>query len=295
MDREKPGRYLLGIECDGAAYHSARSARDRDRLRQAVLEDHGWIIHRIWSTDWFQRPGEQLRKVAAAIEQAKIALAEASPPPPPESETLETDIEREVDQVEAAELAVPYVEASFDIPLGTQPHELPTRQMAQVLFRIVEIEGPIHEDELTSRVRDLWSLGRAGSRIQDSVTRAIRSLLGSQRCLREDECLFLPDAGVPIRNREGVRSASLRKPDLLPPQELRAAIESVTAAHYGASVGEIVQTVSRLFGFKATSSALRQRIIEQVDRLLSSGGLIDADGILRAKDRSGGGRSQSTQ
>ncbi|TIO03953.1 MAG: hypothetical protein E5X93_31350, partial [Mesorhizobium sp.] len=52
-DPERPGRYILGIECDGAEYHSSRSARDRDRLRQSVLEDHGWIIHRIWSADWF--------------------------------------------------------------------------------------------------------------------------------------------------------------------------------------------------------------------------------------------------
>jgi len=48
VDNQKPGRYLLGIECDGAMYHSARSARDRDRLRQEVLENLGWQIHRIW-------------------------------------------------------------------------------------------------------------------------------------------------------------------------------------------------------------------------------------------------------
>lgn len=71
FDPKFPGRYVLGIECDGAAYHSSRSARDRDRLRQAVLEDHGWIIHRIWSTDWFNRPQEQLRKTVAAIDAAK--------------------------------------------------------------------------------------------------------------------------------------------------------------------------------------------------------------------------------
>ena len=51
VDPERPGRYLLGVECDGATYHSARSARDRDRLRQEVLESLGWRIHRIWSTD----------------------------------------------------------------------------------------------------------------------------------------------------------------------------------------------------------------------------------------------------
>ena len=75
-DAERPGRYILGIECDGVAYHDARSARDRDRLRQAVLEDHGWIIHRIWSSDWFQRPKAELEKVIAAIERAKVELDE---------------------------------------------------------------------------------------------------------------------------------------------------------------------------------------------------------------------------
>jgi very-short-patch-repair endonuclease len=49
----KNGPYLLGIECDGASYHSAKSARDRDRLRQEILENLGWKIYRIWSTDWF--------------------------------------------------------------------------------------------------------------------------------------------------------------------------------------------------------------------------------------------------
>ena len=49
----KPGSYLLGVECDGASYHSSKVARDRDRLRQEVLEGLGWTIHRIWSTAWF--------------------------------------------------------------------------------------------------------------------------------------------------------------------------------------------------------------------------------------------------
>jgi very-short-patch-repair endonuclease len=52
----QPGQYSMGIECDGAAYHSSKSARDRDRLRQEVLESMGWNIKRIWSTDWFYDP-----------------------------------------------------------------------------------------------------------------------------------------------------------------------------------------------------------------------------------------------
>src|SRR5262249_15144243 len=51
VDPRAPGRYLLGVECDGATYHSSATARDRDRLRQEVLEGLGWRICRIWSTD----------------------------------------------------------------------------------------------------------------------------------------------------------------------------------------------------------------------------------------------------
>ena len=50
------GSYLAGIECDGARYHSSATARDRDKVRQAVLEDLGWTILRVWSTDWFRTP-----------------------------------------------------------------------------------------------------------------------------------------------------------------------------------------------------------------------------------------------
>lgn len=62
------GEYLLGIECDGAAYHSAKSARDRDRLRQEVIELRGWSLHRIWSTDWFRNQASEELRLRRAIE-----------------------------------------------------------------------------------------------------------------------------------------------------------------------------------------------------------------------------------
>lgn len=70
-DPEDPGRYLLGVECDGATYHSAKSARDRDRLRQEVLEGLGWKITRIWSTDWFKNPDLQIQKVLNVLKACR--------------------------------------------------------------------------------------------------------------------------------------------------------------------------------------------------------------------------------
>ncbi len=56
--------FFLGIECDGASYHSAKSARDRDRLRHEILERLGWNLYRIWSTDWFRSRDREVKKLA---------------------------------------------------------------------------------------------------------------------------------------------------------------------------------------------------------------------------------------
>jgi len=68
-DPRKPDVFLLGIECDGATYHSAKSARDRDRLREDVLRQKKWNIYRIWSTDWFRDPDRETSKLLAYIKQ----------------------------------------------------------------------------------------------------------------------------------------------------------------------------------------------------------------------------------
>lgn len=74
---DRPGEYVLAIECDGASYHSSPTARDRDRLRQEHLERLGWRFHRIWSSDWMRNRQRALDGVAAAY---RDAVAEADRP-----------------------------------------------------------------------------------------------------------------------------------------------------------------------------------------------------------------------
>jgi very-short-patch-repair endonuclease len=84
---DRPGDYLVGVECDGASYHSAATARDRDKVRAAILEGLGWTLVRIWSTDWWidkQRAADRLHakiEEHLAADRARVAereLAEAS-------------------------------------------------------------------------------------------------------------------------------------------------------------------------------------------------------------------------
>ena len=69
---DHPESFLAGVECDGARYHSSKSARDRDRLREEVLRGLGWEILRVWSTDWFDNPGLETEKLSKKLEELRI-------------------------------------------------------------------------------------------------------------------------------------------------------------------------------------------------------------------------------
>jgi hypothetical protein len=98
-----PGVYALGVECDGYQYHSARAARDRDRLREQVLRDLGWNLHRIWAAAWYRdRDGEE-RRLLAAIEHAMAAPHDGMPV----GATKAGEVARPVAQTEAAHLRTP--------------------------------------------------------------------------------------------------------------------------------------------------------------------------------------------
>lgn len=70
-DPNKPGKFLMAIECDGATYHSSKNARDRDRLKQQILEGLGWNVKRIWSTDWFRNPQSAIKKILKELNELK--------------------------------------------------------------------------------------------------------------------------------------------------------------------------------------------------------------------------------
>lgn len=68
-----PGIFAIGIECDGRTYHSSPAARDRDRLREKLLLERGWRLHRIWSTDWFVSPIQAKQRLLESVRAATLA------------------------------------------------------------------------------------------------------------------------------------------------------------------------------------------------------------------------------
>ncbi len=291
IDPQQPGRYLLGIECDGAAYHSARSARDRDRTRQAVLEQRGWRVHRIWSTDWFNRPKDELAKVVAAIERARVECAGNGTAAVCGGDAAKLHESVSVDRVVADEdahsFAQPYEEAAIDVPSHQALHEVPAHELAALVTRIVHIEQPVHRSEVAQRVTTRWGLTRSGSRISSALDDAIELALSRQALhLVDDAFLVLDPALTPVvRDRSQVQSSSLRQVDRLPPSELKQCMTELLMHHAGATRDELIRSTLRQLGCRMTTS-LRELLDALIDELLSSGRAIQDDGRLRVETAS---------
>nr|WP_295235149.1 DUF3320 domain-containing protein [uncultured Brevundimonas sp.] len=282
-DPDKPGRFTLGIECDGAQFHSSRSARDRDRLRQQVLEAHGWIIHRVWSADWYLRPQAELKKIEDAIAAARAEWSARDEdgykparavPVSFEAEQIDADFEVVTAVMETGSAFVSdrnlYVEADFPVNRAVEPHETSLAQMAAYVVKIVQVEGPIHLDEITARIRILWGLGRAGSRIRAAVERAVTAAV-QHGLIQGGPFYSAPDQAVVGRDRSMVTSLSLRKPEVLPPAEIDHVLLTIIDANYGAGRDDLVQAASRAFGFSATSAQLKEVLQAGVGRLEAAG------------------------
>src|SRR5216683_2930218 len=280
-DSEKPGRFVLGIECDGAQYHSSRSARDRDRLRQNVLEAHGWVLHRIWSTDWFLRPEEETAKVVQAIDAAKAhwretderAADSVSAVPIRFTAHEEADVDVVTAEIDRGKSTIThYEEAKLSVRRQLDPHETPVSEMMKHVVRVVSVEGPIHESEIVVRIRSAWGLMRAGNRIREAVQAAIKAAK-RKGDIAGGPFYLVPDQAVVVRNRSDVESNTLRKPEILPPEEVRVAIAEVVEENYGAERDQLVQAVARLFGFGSTSAQLREVVETALTDLLDAGRL----------------------
>ena len=288
-DPEDEGRFLLAVECDGARYHSSSWARERDRLRQAVLEQKGWKFHRIWSTDWFYNRDVELRKLLEAVEKARSSRGMESPEAGRAAAlALGPRVEREPRPVEPVRPRVAYREASHRIAeaQAVDLHEAPLATLAEHVLRIVEVEGPVHVEEVARRMSRLWGYRRAGRRIQESVANAAAAAVQSGRIQYCDSAAsrFLETAGSGpplVRDRSTVGSSTLRKVEMIPPGEIQAAILEAVERNVGVSVAECSVEVARALGFKSTSADMRACVEKNAKRLLADGRLLLLEEQLR--------------
>lgn len=258
-DPDAPGRYILAVECDGATYHSALWARQRDRLRQEVLEGLGWCFHRIWSTDWFYRRDDEIARLRTVLDEAK-SLTENKPlvvPPFVAPEPARVFV------TQPASSVIPfYCLTKLDITLSGEPHEIAVSQMAPIVRAIVEQEGPAHQAEIARRVASIFGKERTGVRILQAAIAGLRHNQTLGIAIQQSEEFWFTKnqaENCPIRDRSG-GPPSLLKADMLPPLEIRAATKQMVRDNGAIKIDEAPAAVARLFGYQRTGPDIRDKI-----------------------------------
>jgi very-short-patch-repair endonuclease len=298
-DPAQPGRFLLGVECDGASYHSGYVARDKDRLRQEVLQRLGWRIHRVWSPDWVSRRDTEVNRLRAAIEDARKVVAAApdtssnpgnphsqgSSPPPRTTKTVA--INDEDDDPRGVSWTTPYRVSLLHImgrPQGSGFH-LPERrpEQARLVEKVVTTEGPVHVDLVARRLAQAWGLQRVGSRVDAAATEAIRRAARGGKMKQTG--YFLWPADPQFRLRVRVPSPgdpeTQRKVEHIAPEEIGLAMRHIVKAGIGISRDALLIETARVFGFERTGYQIRDHLDGVVRKLLTRGELEQRGDVLR--------------
>ena len=294
---DHPGDFLVGVECDGATYHRSATARDRDKVRAAVLEGLGWKLLRVWSTDWFVDQESEVERLHAHLEailsrhrqQRDTQLASVSETPAAASTASPASIEHGTNNPPHKNEVVsePLVVAKVIIPSGREPSVYQTTDFSGFLDRIspenfyngdydetlrelirltLVMEAPIAVDLLVQRMARAHDFKRTGRLIRERVLALVDDhfhlredpICGSFVWLHENEPSAMSSFRIPI---EGEVARSIED---IPSEEILAA-----AIHAGGECSSV--QIARTFGAKRLTTLGKERIERSIELLSNRG------------------------
>ena len=286
--RQDPSRYALGVECDGASYHSSRTARDRDLLREQVLRQMKWRIHRVWSTEWFHNPEATISSIIQSLEQAEAAppeqLVEAAPLPStddPEGHGAGPVVANQ-QPVRAASTTVgkypagrPYQKfrAGGVLDIDILLKFTNARALANLIALIVQREGPVHQSLVVERLKEVFGLHsiHKESNTTKNIDQAIGLAISLGKLRRQRRNGFLFTCAADFMGYRTPGEGVERGIDLIAPEELEFAVLHLVEEQFGAQREKIPQAVARLLGINRLNSEGATLISQVVDDLVERG------------------------
>jgi hypothetical protein len=279
VDPDAPGAFLAGIECDGATYHGGATARDRDRLRQVILEGLGWRIMRIWSTDWWTNAARECDRLHLALVETLVAKREQTTSPQQGEPAAEASAEEETthnEEISGAATASIDTTADETAPETTDDDVRPDATRfydddyrgtlrAIVLAEVVKW-GPIRIDRLAQRIARLHGFQRTGREIQERVSESIAE---SCRQTYEDLGAFVfvwptdvdPSTWAAFR---GPVADEPRDPSEIPMEELVALARKCSSNHH--DQGAVLLAMRDACGLHKLREVSRERFLEAIRR-----------------------------
>lgn len=293
VDPVNKGSYLLGVECDGSTYQSSSSARDRDRLREQVLRNLGWRIHRIWAPVWVARRDSEIRRLEDAIVQAQKHQIEKDANKP--LTTLQTDVQKNcfsgIEKLTAPykihplkATYNPYIKVAngrtfVDSKIKNEFHFPENREnQTKLLAELIANEGPVHFDYAVERLAATWGIKQSTPKIGHAVKEALNNLIREQKVAIKGS--FLWPAGLketPIRIPQPGLPESKRKAQYIAPEEVEAAMKLIAQYAIGISDESLVTETAKLFGLNHSGEDAKQVFNEVLKRLIRERKLVASE------------------
>lgn len=274
------GQFAIGIECDGAAYHSSRTARERDRLRQTVLEDMGWTIYRIWSTDWIKDQRTEGQKLINAIDRALSKTVD---------ESYFDDVDIDIDGIDTSDSAIEIEEnvdireLSSNIECIFTPYVLANipdfehLEEFEIIRKVIEVEQPIHFEELCRRVAPLFGNYKVTSKVRSGVESQFRWHL-AESITRNGDFITLNDfSNLQVRTPDA-NSDFVRPINFISEDELGLAMMIIAKKSFGITSEDLFVATAREFGFKRMGENIASTLHNAYNKLLKTDKVKEVDG-----------------
>lgn len=278
------GKFAIGIECDGVTYHSSRTARERDRLRQTVLEDMGWTIYRIWSTDWIKDQKTEKDKLINAVEKAIGGVAiesedhysiddvnnDTTPPI--------IEIEEKVKPAEVGTIGYGFELYKRAYPINIIDESGKNKDGYDIAWDIISLEQPIHFEELCRRIAPAYGRQKATSVVRNEVRYIFRNHLNGM--ITEDKNEFVrikdfTDIKVRIPNPD---DDYLRPITYICDEELALAMKTIAQHSFGITPEDLFIVTAREFGFKRTGDNIIYSLRNVYKQMIKSNEVTEVDG-----------------
>ena len=250
--------YLLAIECDGATYHSSKNARDRDRLRQTILENMGWKFYRIWSTDWFRNKRAEKERLLAAVKEAIENAPRVDAQPDEPEVSFEERVEEkhfEFPRYQMVNVFNVQSRCNYDVP--------------RIIRAVLEVESPVSEEWILKRLVHLYD-GR--EKVTSVVLREYEAQMRYCRNLgiiRKNGFLYLQGKEIPMLRVPAENAGTPRDVKYIAIEELALGLKELLKQNVSAEKMGLFRLLVQHLGFSRMGDAILSRL-ERALKLISS-------------------------
>ncbi|CAM4012542.1 DUF3320 domain-containing protein [Cohnella lubricantis] len=296
VDPNQPDVYILAVLCDGDSYRAGKTARDREVLREQVLKQLGWRIHRVWSMDWLDNPNKVKEQIVEAVKMAQSASNDKalrlSPKPIPvtaeqRSEKMTLSDEQPLNRVtkRSAWLSVyrPVVLAPVMLPSEAFYEPSNERILKSQIGETVQAEGPISKQLLMRRVLQAWGISRTGARIERHFDKLLQAM-GLKRTTWRGIDYYWPQGTEPEQYgvyRLTENDQDRRSADELPPEEIANAVREVLFNQGSLPLEDLVRETVKMLGYSRTGAALDQAVRSGIEVAARRGvAVLETDRVL---------------